>query len=108
MKRGLILFILLLIGLIGRSQTIQDTLKGSVSYKTSQNIYVKFESTREIEVGDTLYGLQQGALQPVLVVHQLSTTTCVGGKINNTEINLADPIFSLQDKPTPVETPVTS
>jgi len=104
MKKGFLLFILVFIGLVGYSQAKQDTVKGSVTYKTSQNIYVKFESTKAIDIGDTLYTFQQGALQPVLVVHQLSTTTCVGSKIDNSVINIADTIFSIQEKQIPVET----
>ena len=29
--------------------------KGKVSYVSSQNVYVKFESTERIEIGDTLF-----------------------------------------------------
>jgi|WetSurMetagenome_2_1015567.scaffolds.fasta_scaffold81532_1 hypothetical protein len=104
MRKGLFVHIFLLVGMIGYGQAVQDTLKGSVTYKTSLNIYVKFESTKEISIGDTLYSNQQGALMPVIIVHQLSTTSCVGSPINNSVINLSDPIFSLQEKPIPAKT----
>jgi len=81
-----------------------DTIKGSVTFKTTQNIYVKFEKTKDIQIGDTLYMLQEGALRPVLVVSQLSTTSCVGSPLNTTVVSVADPIFSLQQNLLPVET----
>jgi hypothetical protein len=104
MRKGLLLFSFLLVGMTGYGQAIQDTVKGSVTFKTSQNIYVKFESTKDISIGDTLYSNHQGTLQPVLIVHQLSTTSCVGSPIDTTVIQVADLIFSLQEKQVPEET----
>jgi hypothetical protein len=89
------------------SQGLQDTLKGYVSYKTSQNIYVKFENTKDITVGDTLYGVAAGMWLPIMVVHQLSTTSCVGSPVNSAEINLSDTVFSLHEKQNEPEAPPT-
>src|SRR5678815_2277853 len=78
MKKGLSFFVSLFMVFVGYGQASQDTIKGSVTYKTSQNIYVKFGSTKNIEIGDTLYLSRQGILQAGLVVHQVSSTSCVG------------------------------
>src|SRR6187551_3819257 len=103
MKKGLSFFISLFMVFVGYGQASQDTIKGSVTYKTSQNIYVKFGSTKNIEIGDTLYLSSKGILQAGLVVHQVSSTSCVGSPINSMVFNVADPVFSLQAKPIQAE-----
>lgn len=55
----------------------QEQLKGTVSFTTSQNIYVRFENAQDIKIGDTLR-LQQGPeVVPCLVVISKSSTSCV-------------------------------
>jgi hypothetical protein len=60
------------------AQQDMDTTEGIVSYKTTQNIYVRFTSTQGISVGDTLYFIRDGIWWPVLVVKFISSTSCVG------------------------------
>ena len=103
MKKGLSFFVSLFMVFVGYGQASQDTIKGSVTYKTSQNIYVKFGSTKNIEIGDTLYLSSKGILQAGLVVHQVSSTSCVGSPINSIVFNVSDPVFSLQAKPIQAE-----
>jgi len=57
------------------SQT--NAITGKVSYISSKNIYVKFESTRDINVGDSLYMLKNSDKIPVLQVAQKSSISCV-------------------------------
>ena len=47
---------------------------GKISFITSQNIYVKFENTEGISVGDTVYYNYNGKFVPAIVVQFLSTT----------------------------------
>jgi len=54
-----------------------QTVTGRITYKSSQNIYVRFESTQNISIGDTLYVEKENILTPVLVVLNLSSTSCV-------------------------------
>lgn len=65
----------------GYSQAVTDTLAGEVSFTTSQNIYVKFASTKDISPGDTLYTRDQGHWVPLMVVNSTSSTSCVGAPI---------------------------
>jgi hypothetical protein len=58
-----------------------DMVSGSVSYISSQNIYVRFPSTENIVVGDTLLFNNNGMLEPALVVIQKSSTSCVTNSI---------------------------
>ena len=59
-------------------QITTDTIGGEVSFKTSQNIYVRFASTQRISIGDTLYMSEAGQIVPVMVVKSSSSTSCVG------------------------------
>ena len=58
-------------------QTVGENDEGTVSYATSQNVYVKFLSTKNITAGDTLYLRQAGVLVPALVVTNLSSISAV-------------------------------
>jgi hypothetical protein len=59
------------------SQEKDGPLRGSVSYVSSQNVYVRFTTTAGIEVGDTLF-LEGGKDKvPALVVIQRSSISCV-------------------------------
>jgi hypothetical protein len=58
-------------------QTVVENLSGKVSFISSQSVYVKFKSTQGISVGDTLYIPADDRLVPVLLVKNLSSTSCV-------------------------------
>lgn len=68
---------------------------GKVSYKSSQNIYVKFENTDGIVQGDTLYTKSKGKLHPVMQVNFISTTSCAGTPISGDNIKVGDELFAL-------------
>lgn len=71
----LIIYIVLSVKLSG--QKAADKFQGTVSFISSQNIYVKFKSTDGLSAGDTLYILSNGKLNPVLIINNLSSTSCV-------------------------------
>ncbi|MFK7921145.1 MAG: hypothetical protein AB8H47_04270 [Bacteroidia bacterium] len=60
------------------SQNRGEAINGIVSFTTSQNVYVKFASTADIQIGDTL----QLAGQNCLVVGSKSTTSCVCNRLS--------------------------
>jgi len=55
----------------------QKVIKGSITFRSSQNIYVTFENTLGIQAGDTLYTEVKGWPVPVLQVKNLSSTSCL-------------------------------
>lgn len=66
------------IGFALYGQKPDTALTGTVSYVSSQNVYVKFTSTEGIEEGDTLFISQTGgALKPALIVNNKSSISCV-------------------------------
>lgn len=77
MKHSLLILLLFLSGLCLRGQTTAAADEGTVSFITSQNVYVKFQSTANIDKGDTLFIIKQDKLIPVLIVKELSSISCV-------------------------------
>ncbi len=68
---------------------------GTVSFITSQNIYVKFENTSGILAGDTLYYNSRDNALPVMIVRFISSISAEGQKISNINIKVGDPLFAL-------------
>jgi len=58
MKIPLLLVLFLFLCLCTYSQNSPEFLNGKVSFITTQNVYVKFDNTEGILVGDTLYVTQ--------------------------------------------------
>ena len=81
MRHRLLFFGFMLCGLTSFGQAQRDTMGGLVSYTTSLSVYVKFPTTQSITAGDTLYIVENGAMQPALVVKYISSTSCVGDPI---------------------------
>ncbi len=69
-----------------------EKIKGIVTYKTSQNIYVKFDRTDGIAAGDTLY--HTGNKEPVLLVKYLSSHSCAGQLLPGKVVNVNDELFA--------------
>ena len=85
------------------SQHEVQTLTGKISYRNSQNIYVRFENTNGISAGDTLYLVKSDSLVPGLVVTHLSSISCVTTSITDQPINISDPV--IHRKTTSVSSP---
>jgi len=98
MKIILPLLALLFLGFSLQGQTPGEALEGSVSYKTSQNVYVKFQSTESISVGDTLFVVQDSKMIPVLIVKDLSSISCVCTPISTQQLVVSDKITAKQKK----------
>lgn len=65
---------------------------GNVSFKSSSNIYVRFENTNEINIYDTLLILEQSSWIPALVVIQKSTTSCVTQNLTAYNISIGQAV----------------
>ena len=85
-------FVAIAFSLQGQDNTILE--KGVVSYIASQNIYVKFKSTENIKVGDTLY-IKNGNLSvPKLVVVNKSSISCICSSLSTKRISVSDEVFA--------------
>jgi hypothetical protein len=94
MKRLLhiLLFLLPVISLLGQVQSGKTQLEGTVSYITSQNVYVKFPTTKGISPGDTLYLTLNNRVVPALIVNDLSSISCVCSTIGEIKLKVSDRI----------------
>lgn len=69
-------------------------VKGTVSYISSQNIFVKFENTDGIEIGDTLFIKERNNFIPAIVVDHKASTSCAGYSITNKKIEVNTFLFA--------------
>ncbi len=78
----------------GQAQQKMERL-GKVTYKSTQNVYVQFESTEGISTGDTLFVKTNKKLQPVVQVNFISTRSCAGIVINGITIKVGEELIAL-------------
>jgi hypothetical protein len=98
--RNIILgFLIIWLGGIINAQTDNKLLVGKVSYISSQNVYVKFESTKNIQVGDTLFLQKDNKYIPALIVSNLSSTSCVCNLISKTTLTVSFQVYAISHKP---------
>jgi hypothetical protein len=69
--------------------------EGSVSYITSQNIYVRFSSTENIESGDTLYIRRGQEFIPAMRVSSTSSISVVGTPMQGISMKVGDAVIAL-------------
>lgn len=94
MKYILSAVLLLVVGVNLYGQTIVESKEGTVSFVTSQNVYVKFQSTDNISIGDTLFIIEDTNWVPVLVVKDLSSISCVCTSISAKTPAVSDKILT--------------
>ncbi|MCK9424397.1 MAG: hypothetical protein M0Q38_17570 [Bacteroidales bacterium] len=87
-------FLLVFSGLYLKGQTSQEGDEGAVSFITSQNIYIKFQSTKNIKKGDTLFIRMEDKTIPALVVKDLSSVSCVCIPVSGAKLNVSDKVFT--------------
>ena len=86
------------------AQVNTQVLEGAVSFKTGNNIYVKFASTSGIENGDTLFRRIDDILKPVLTVQHHSSISCLCSYIEEQKLEVGDKIYAktpFHEKPRP-------
>ncbi len=87
MKSYFLIFLFFSVHIAVFSQNSSEVLTGKVSYISSQNVYVKFENTDGIQVGDTLFTMQDNKPQPALIVTSLSTISCIGTPVSGSKLS---------------------
>lgn len=87
-------FFILFLGLTLKGQTTAEPIEGTISFITSQNVYVKFLSTEGIAIGDTLFISHDGNKIPALIVKDLSSISCVCTSILKRQFAVSDKIIT--------------
>lgn len=80
-----------------------NEISGSISFISSQNVYVKFASTAGIKEGDTLYISIDNKLIPALLVNNMSSISCVGTPIGKIQLSLSNTLIALKKNDLPLE-----
>ncbi len=76
------------------SQTSARQAEGTISYITSQHVYVKFASTKDLSTGDTLFITRNGKLIPALKVTTLSSISCACEPMAKMTLAVGDKVCS--------------
>lgn len=74
---------------------------GTVTYQSSQNVYVKFDNTEGIEQGDTLFRKLNNQLAPAVLVQFISTKSVAGEPIGNIDLKVDDKLFAVVEREIP-------
>jgi hypothetical protein len=87
-KRHIILFLMFYVAMC--EQAIGQNTPGKVTFVTSQNVYVKFDHTEDLNIGDTLQLSDKKT--PCLVVKNKSSSSCVCETINGCVLQKNDQV----------------
>lgn len=90
--QGILLF--LLCSLNVAAQDTRDWLAGQVTFMTSQNIYIKFNSTQQINKGDTLFTMTGSSYTPCMIVENKSSTSVVAKPLASCSISKGMQVFA--------------
>lgn len=87
------------------AQTSEKTnrLDGTVSYMTSENVYLRFTSTDKLVLNDTIFVVNGKQLYPCLVLQQKSSVSCVAQIINGCTVKTGDAVAYFYADIEPVE-----
>jgi hypothetical protein len=94
-SKGILIALIFMI-LVGGKILGQESDKyqeGTVTYISSQNVYVKFVTTVGITKGDTLFFQSKSGYEPGLVVRELSSISCVCTLLDAMSIKLTDKVY---------------
>ena len=98
MKKLVLIVLLNILPLFSQSV---EYVEGNITYKSSQHIYIRFESFDGMQVGDSIYVLQNSEYQFAGIIKFLSSTSCavessldleVGAKVFKKFVHEAKPI----------------
>lgn len=76
------------------SQEKFEYIEGSVSFLTARNVYLKFQTTDGIEIGDTLFVWKNQVYTPALIVGNKSSTSVVATSLNGLDFQVGQRLFA--------------
>lgn len=91
-----IFLILILFSLAVSAQVKKEQTTGEVTFISSQHIYLKFNSTEGIQIGDTLFVNDNHNLLPVLLVKFISSKSVAAERLSNFTPSVNQQIISFR------------
>ena len=82
--------VIVLLSLSCSISNAQELLRGEVTFVTANNVYVHFDNTSSISIGDTLDLVKGAESLPCMVVTSKSSISCVCKNINGCKIEKSD------------------
>jgi hypothetical protein len=101
MRYLIYIFFLCIVSFEVNSQALSQNPSGKVSFISPQNVYVRFKTTEGISRGDTLFMISNGRLTPVMIVNNLSSTSCVCTLLTSKNVNVSQDILVKRNIKTP-------
>lgn len=98
MRQLFIVFFVILLPQLLYAQVEKEPLSGTVSFVSSRNVYVKFASTQNINVGDTLFVMKNNQKVPGMIVSNKSSVSCVCTPIEPNKFEVGDTVQSFAAK----------
>lgn len=92
MKSFLLFILFVFVFWESKAQNEFKEFSGKVSYVTAQNIYIRFDGTTNIELGDTVFIHRNSQVQPLLIVESKSSLSCMGKPLNGVEVSIGDEV----------------
>ncbi len=87
MKRWrMIIWILLIFAVAGKAQQNKIKILGEVTFVTSRSVYIRFDNTEKIQIGDTLYFEVDGIENPCLLIDNKSSSSVVGKPVRGCKL----------------------
>lgn len=87
-------FLLVLFGTALTAQSKYKIIEGVISYKNASNIYIKFYSTQELNIGDTLYLSEDNSNTPMFIIQHKSSISCVCSQIGTFKISTGLKVYA--------------
>lgn len=69
-------------------------VEGYVSFISSQNVYVRFESTQNIKQGDTIFSYSNNQYLASLIVYDFSSISCICKPLNENALLINDKVYA--------------
>ena len=98
MRPWVIILLLLLVTTVSHGQYQESGMEGTVTFISTQNIYVKFRSTEDISAGDTLYLRQESNTLPAMIARYLSSTSVACIPIDSINIDQGTKVIWIRKK----------
>jgi hypothetical protein len=99
---NIFLSVILLYGVSVPASSYEKVEKiGTVTYKSSQNVYIKFENTAGIMKGDTLFRKTENQLTPAVIVQFISTKSVAGEAVGNIDLKIDDKLYAIIEREIP-------
>jgi len=103
-RKNIFIISFILIGFSLYGQNVDGFIKGSINFISSQNVYVQFVNTDGIEIGDTIFSFENDVWQPILIVKNKSSISCIGTIIGTNTLSVSNKVFARKKvEPVPVD-----